>query len=72
MRPEKAMDPGLVFDMVREDNLLFMCGLGFTSTQIRAFVANGTFVCPSNPAARVEDANLASSGAGFRHRGAHF
>ena len=57
VQPEKAMDPGLVYDMGTEDYLLFLCGRGYNSSEISVF---DTFTCPSNPRARVEDTNLPS------------
>ncbi|KAG0585915.1 hypothetical protein KC19_2G049200 [Ceratodon purpureus] len=60
-RPEKAVDPGLVYDMGRNDYLLFLCGLKYTRDEIELIDADtGTdgFACPTNPPARIQDTNL--------------
>ncbi|KAG0627141.1 hypothetical protein M758_2G176700 [Ceratodon purpureus] len=63
-QPEKAMNPGLVYDMGRDDYLHFLCGLGYNSTEIKLIDRDG-YTCPSNPPARVEDANFPSFVAHF-------
>ncbi|KAG0616967.1 hypothetical protein M758_5G155600 [Ceratodon purpureus] len=63
-QPEKAMNPGLVYDMGTDDYLHFLCGLGYNSTEIKLFDRDG-YACPSNPPARIEDANLPSFVAHF-------
>ncbi|KAG0601967.1 hypothetical protein M758_11G151600 [Ceratodon purpureus] len=65
VQPEKAMNPGLVYDMGSTDHLLFLCGLGYDYEMIRMFDMDAGFVCPSNPPARIEDANLPSFVAAF-------
>ncbi|KAG0605593.1 hypothetical protein M758_9G071600 [Ceratodon purpureus] len=60
VQPEKAMNPGLVYDMGSTDHLLFLCGLGYNYATIRMFDMDAGFECPSNPPARIEDANLPS------------
>ncbi|KAG0564287.1 hypothetical protein KC19_8G099000 [Ceratodon purpureus] len=60
VQPEKAMNPGLVYDMGSTDHLLFLCGLGYNYNMIRLFDMDAGFECPSNPPARIEDANLPS------------
>lgn len=64
VQPEKAMNPGLVYDMGPNDYLLFLCALGYDYMQIRIFDFDG-FVCPSDLAPRVEDANMPSFVANF-------
>ncbi|KAG0553503.1 hypothetical protein KC19_12G016500 [Ceratodon purpureus] len=63
-QPEKAMNPGLVYDMGRDDYLHFLCGLRYTSTEIELIDRDG-FDCPSNPPARIEDTNFPSFVASF-------
>ncbi|KAG0586094.1 hypothetical protein KC19_2G063700 [Ceratodon purpureus] len=60
VQPEKAMNPGLVYDMGSTDHLLFLCGLGYDYETIRIFDMDAGFECPSDPPARIEDANLPS------------
>lgn len=37
LRPNRAMDPGLVYDMSTEDYLDFLCALGYNQTMIHRF-----------------------------------
>ncbi|XP_077237909.1 subtilisin-like protease SBT5.3 [Tasmannia lanceolata] len=46
VRPNRAMDPGLVYDTTVDDYLNFLCALGYNSTQIATF-ADKTYSCPS-------------------------
>ncbi|WP_216668117.1 hypothetical protein, partial [Proteus mirabilis] len=34
IRPNRAMDPGLVYDLTTKDYLNFLCSLGYNETQI--------------------------------------
>ncbi|XP_078432235.1 subtilisin-like protease SBT5.3 [Wolffia australiana] len=45
VRPNLAMDPGLVYDLTAEDYLSFLCAVGYDSRQISIFV-NESFSCP--------------------------
>jgi subtilisin family serine protease len=45
VRPNRAMDPGLVYDLTTNDYLHFLCALGYSQTQIRIF-SNGRYACP--------------------------
>lgn len=66
VQPEKAMNPGLVYDMGSEDYLLFLCGLGYDNHTIRKFDCDiEGFQCPFDPPARIEDTNLPSFVARF-------
>ncbi|XP_010942535.1 subtilisin-like protease SBT5.3 [Elaeis guineensis] len=58
VRPNRAMDPGLVYDLTTNDYLNFLCSLGYNSTQIAKF-SNDSFLCPSKPP-RLEDLNYPS------------
>ncbi|XP_074587082.1 subtilisin-like protease SBT5.3 [Curcuma longa] len=48
VQPNRAMDPGLVYDLTTQDYLNFLCSLRYNSTQIALF-SNGTYSCPSTP-----------------------
>ncbi|KAJ4745334.1 Subtilisin-like protease [Rhynchospora pubera] len=49
VRPNRASDPGLVYDTKFEDYLKFLCTLGFNSTYLRGFTHDKHFDCPSKP-----------------------
>ncbi|XP_065003697.1 subtilisin-like protease SBT5.3 [Musa acuminata AAA Group] len=58
VRPNHAMDPGLVYDMTTTDYLDFLCSLGYTTAQLAMF--NGEpYVCPSTPL-HIRDLNYPS------------
>ncbi|KAF3785432.1 Subtilisin-like protease SBT1-7 [Nymphaea thermarum] len=42
--PQKALDPGLIYDLTTEDYLGFLCGLGYYPDEI-ALVARRNFTC---------------------------
>ncbi|KAF3787878.1 Subtilisin-like protease SBT1-7 [Nymphaea thermarum] len=42
--PQKALNPGLVYDITADDYLNFLCGIGYTEQQIAA-VARQRFTC---------------------------
>ncbi|XP_022990928.1 subtilisin-like protease SBT1.1 isoform X2 [Cucurbita maxima] len=44
--PEKASDPGLVYDIAPGDYLNYLCSLNYSSTQI-GLLSKGNFSCPS-------------------------
>ncbi|RWW38642.1 hypothetical protein BHE74_00056112 [Ensete ventricosum] len=48
VRPNRAMDPGLVYDMTTTDYMDFLCSFGYTTAQLAMF--NGEpYACPSTP-----------------------
>lgn len=47
IRPNRAADPGLVYDLNTTDYLNFLCGLGYNQTIIKLF-SKGPYSCPSN------------------------
>ncbi|XP_039041242.1 subtilisin-like protease SBT5.4 [Hibiscus syriacus] len=47
VRPNRAMDPGLVYDLTTEDYLNFLCARGYNQTTIRLF-SGKPFVCPKS------------------------
>ncbi|CAA7409603.1 unnamed protein product [Spirodela intermedia] len=58
VRPNLAMDPGLVYDLTVEDYLLFLCALGYNSSQVATF-HGAPFACPLTPP-RLLDLNYPS------------
>nr|CAD1826634.1 unnamed protein product [Ananas comosus var. bracteatus] len=58
VQPNRAMDPGLVYDLSANDYLNFLCSLGYNSTQIATFSVE-PYTCPSKPA-KLEDLNYPS------------
>ncbi|XP_020252140.1 subtilisin-like protease SBT1.7 [Asparagus officinalis] len=45
VNPNKAMDPGLVYDIVLADYMDFLCGLNYTSLQIGAITTRYGYTC---------------------------
>ncbi|KAF8409798.1 hypothetical protein HHK36_005877 [Tetracentron sinense] len=45
LQPNRAMDPGLVYDLTVNDYLNFLCALGYNHTQIALF-SNSFYTCP--------------------------
>ncbi|KAK3025522.1 hypothetical protein RJ639_042057 [Escallonia herrerae] len=45
VQPNRAMDPGLVYDLTVKDYLGFLCALGYNETQIKLF-SEGSYTCP--------------------------
>lgn len=45
--PERAANPGLVYDISTEDYLNYLCSLNYTSSQI-ALLSRGDFACPDD------------------------
>ncbi|XP_019246989.1 PREDICTED: subtilisin-like protease SBT5.3 [Nicotiana attenuata] len=43
--PNRAMDPGLVYDLTIDDYMSFLCAQGYNETQINIF-SQGCFKCP--------------------------
>ncbi|XP_051126249.1 subtilisin-like protease SBT5.3 [Andrographis paniculata] len=53
VQPNRAMDPGLVYDLTLIDYLSFLCNLGYNDTQIKLFT-NGPYSCPHEPFSLVD------------------
>lgn len=49
VRPNRAMDPGLVYDLSVNDHLNFLCAMGYNATQILSFSETTPYSCPSKP-----------------------
>ncbi|XP_074374645.1 subtilisin-like protease SBT5.3 [Apium graveolens] len=47
VRPNRAVDPGLVYDLSVKDYLNFLCGLEYNSTQLKIF-AGEPYTCPKH------------------------
>ncbi|XP_038904154.1 subtilisin-like protease SBT5.4 [Benincasa hispida] len=45
VRPNKAANPGLVYDLSTKDYLNYLCALGYNKTQIKQFSNDTSFVC---------------------------
>ncbi|XP_018468857.1 subtilisin-like protease SBT3.6 isoform X2 [Raphanus sativus] len=58
VNPEKAVNPGLVYDLGLEDYVLYMCSVGYNDSSISQLVGKST-TC-SNPRPSVLDLNLPS------------
>ncbi|KAH6833567.1 Subtilase family protein [Perilla frutescens var. hirtella] len=48
IRPNRAMDPGLVYDMGPNDYLDFLCGIGYNQSAIALFAGDAHYECPKN------------------------
>ncbi|KAK3133626.1 hypothetical protein QOZ80_6AG0538980 [Eleusine coracana subsp. coracana] len=59
VRPNRAADPGLVYDANATDYLGFLCALGYNASTIATFMA-GPYACPAGPSLRAEDLNYPS------------
>ncbi|XP_068654904.1 subtilisin-like protease SBT1.7 [Aristolochia californica] len=57
--PEKALDPGLVYDIMEDDYLAFLCALKYTPAQI-SLVARTNFTCESSRKYSISDLNYPS------------
>lgn len=47
IQPNRAADPGLVYDLTVEDHLNFLCAIGYDQKQIQ-LVSGGSYVCPKD------------------------
>jgi len=56
--PNRAMDPGLVYDLTVTDYLNFLCSIGYNSSQVAGF-SGETYSCPSK-ALNIKDFNYPS------------
>ncbi|KAK3022840.1 hypothetical protein RJ639_046660 [Escallonia herrerae] len=57
--PERASDPGLVYDITSDDYLSYLCSLNYSPSQI-AILSRGKFTCPSNSVLQPGDLNYPS------------
>ncbi|KAL5714295.1 hypothetical protein ACHQM5_016276 [Ranunculus cassubicifolius] len=49
INPNKAMDPGLIYDMDFQDYVVFLCGLGYSNKQMSAVIRRSQWSCPNTP-----------------------
>ncbi|TXG62768.1 hypothetical protein EZV62_009762 [Acer yangbiense] len=63
--PERAVDPGLIYDIATQDYLNYLCSLNYTSSDIGLFT-DGAFTCPQNIAFRAGDLNYPSFAFNFK------
>uniref|UniRef100_A0A5B6ZMU9 Putative subtilisin-like protease n=1 Tax=Davidia involucrata TaxID=16924 RepID=A0A5B6ZMU9_DAVIN len=49
INPNKAMEPGLIYDMDLQDYIDFLCGLGYSMKQMRAVIRRNQWSCSQNP-----------------------
>ncbi|KAK0581228.1 hypothetical protein LWI29_011568 [Acer saccharum] len=63
--PERAVDPGLIYDIAAEDYLKYLCNLNYTSAEIALFT-RGNFTCPKITAFGARDLNYPSFAVNFR------
>ncbi|XP_058091334.1 subtilisin-like protease SBT3 [Magnolia sinica] len=45
INPNKAMDPGLVYDLERQDYINFLCGLNYTTDRIKIITRGLNYTC---------------------------
>nr|XP_043637906.1 subtilisin-like protease SBT3 [Erigeron canadensis] len=48
VNPNRAMDPGLVYDMGSQDYIDFLCGLGYTAKQMMTVIRRSQWTCSKN------------------------
>ncbi|KAL5707491.1 hypothetical protein ACHQM5_018389 [Ranunculus cassubicifolius] len=60
MDPNKALDPGLVYDLDTNDYIGFLCSIGYDSSQIAAIVQDRRFDCSTMGLASPGDLNYPS------------
>ncbi|KAK9147679.1 hypothetical protein Scep_006436 [Stephania cephalantha] len=65
VHPERASDPGLVYDITPDEYLNYLCSLNYTSSQI-AVMARKSFSCPSDEALQPWNLNYPSFALNFQ------
>ncbi len=58
VQPERAMDPGLVYDLLPQDYVNFLCALNYSATEVQV-IDHAAPMCPS-PAVSPNDLNYPS------------
>ncbi|EHA8591071.1 subtilisin-like protease SBT1.7 [Cocos nucifera] len=48
INPNKAMDPGLIYDIGFQDYVDFLCGLNYSSSEIRIITRRNDYTCQAN------------------------
>ncbi|KAM2429128.1 hypothetical protein ACFX1W_016770 [Malus domestica] len=49
INPNRAMNPGLIYDMDVQDYIEFLCGLGYTTKQMSAVIRRNQWSCRQQP-----------------------
>ncbi|KAK6239933.1 hypothetical protein QUC31_005402 [Theobroma cacao] len=62
--PERASDPGLIYDISPKDYIYYLCSLKYTDSQISGFVYN--FTCPKDAIMQPGDLNYPSFVVNFK------
>ncbi|KAJ9680820.1 hypothetical protein PVL29_019973 [Vitis rotundifolia] len=57
--PEKASNPGLIYDISYEDYLYYLCSLNYSSSQM-ATMSRGNYSCPTDTVLQTGDLNYPS------------
>ncbi|KAK2650460.1 hypothetical protein Ddye_017949 [Dipteronia dyeriana] len=63
--PKRAVDPGLIYDIVAEDYLKYLCSPNYTSSPIGLFTG-GTFTCPTDTSFQAGDLSYPSFAINFK------
>ncbi|GMI99050.1 hypothetical protein like AT1G01900 [Hibiscus trionum] len=63
--PEKASDPGLIYDITPEDYQNYLCTLNYSASQIALFTGKG-FTCPKTSTLQPGDLNYPSFAVNFK------
>ncbi|XWS77129.1 hypothetical protein CRYUN_Cryun01aG0235500 [Craigia yunnanensis] len=61
--PERASDPGLIYDITPEDYVYYLCSLKYNDSQISLFTDN--FTCPKHATMQPGDLNYPSFAVNF-------
>ncbi|GJS33087.1 peptidase S8/S53 domain-containing protein [Tanacetum coccineum] len=48
INPNRAMDPGLIFDLGLQDYIDFLCGLGYSPKQMMSVIRRNRWICNEN------------------------
>ncbi|KAK8704472.1 hypothetical protein V6N13_048094 [Hibiscus sabdariffa] len=48
INPNKALDPGLIYDVDTQDYINFLCGLGYNDTEMRVVLRRNQWNCTRN------------------------
>ncbi|EAY87749.1 hypothetical protein OsI_09164 [Oryza sativa Indica Group] len=68
--PNRALDPGLVYNTTADDYITFLCSLGYNSSQIALFTNDGsTTDCSTRPRRSVGDLNYPAFSVVFARSG---
>ncbi|KAK7376341.1 hypothetical protein VNO78_34807 [Psophocarpus tetragonolobus] len=51
--PNRALDPGFIYDATPQDYVNLLCALGYTSNQILTITRSKSYVCASNPSSDI-------------------